>query len=106
MLILKGNIISSDGFDKLSIYENSFLVSDDNGSIVGIFKDLPKEYQKEKVVDYKDALIMQSFSDMHLHAPQYPMLGMGMDLELIDWLNTYTILASSLFLKWASVGKV
>lgn len=90
MLILKGNIISSDGFDKLSIYENSFLVSDDNGSIVGIFKDLPKEYQKERVVDYKDALIMQSFSDMHLHAPQYPMLGMGMDLELIDWLNTYT----------------
>ena len=90
MLILKGNIISSDGFDKLSIFEHSYLISDDNGSIIGIFKDLPKEYQKEKVIDYKDALIMQSFSDMHLHAPQYPMLGMGMDLELIDWLNTYT----------------
>ena len=27
---------------------------------------------------------------MHLHAPQYPMLGMGMDLPLLDWLNTYT----------------
>ena len=33
---------------------------------------------------------MQSFADMHLHAPQYPMLGMGMDLPLLDWLNTYT----------------
>ncbi|MCI8971561.1 MAG: amidohydrolase family protein, partial [Oscillibacter sp.] len=27
---------------------------------------------------------------LHLHAPQYPMLGMGMDLPLLDWLNTYT----------------
>ncbi|MFR6692608.1 MAG: hypothetical protein ACLUS6_00555 [Dysosmobacter sp.] len=34
---------------------------------------------------------MQSFADMHLHAPQYPMLGMGMDLPLLDWLNTYTV---------------
>ncbi len=40
--------------------------------------------------DYGDRLIMQSFADMHLHAPQYPMLGMGMDLPLLDWLNTYT----------------
>ena len=90
MLILKGNIISSDGFDDLHIYESSFLVSDDNGNIVGIYKSLPKEYSSYPVTDYKDALIMQSFSDMHLHAPQYPMLGMGMDLQLIDWLNTYT----------------
>lgn len=90
MLILKGNIISSDGFDDLAIYESSFLVSDDNGNIVGIYRVLPKEYSSYPVTDYKDALIMQSFSDMHLHAPQYPMLGMGMDLQLIDWLNTYT----------------
>ena len=27
---------------------------------------------------------------MHLHAPQYPMLGMGMDLPLLEWLNAYT----------------
>ena len=90
MLILKGNIISSDGFDTLSIFENSYLVADSNGFIEGIYKELPKEYKNEHIDDYGDSLIMQSFSDMHLHAPQYPMLGMGMDLELIDWLNTYT----------------
>ncbi|MDO4315348.1 MAG: amidohydrolase family protein, partial [Oscillospiraceae bacterium] len=28
-------------------------------------------------------------ADLHLHAPQYPMLGMGMDLPLLDWLNAY-----------------
>ena len=36
-----------------------------------------------------DDLIVQSFADLHLHAPQYPMLGTGMDLPLLDWLNTY-----------------
>lgn len=40
---------------------------------------------------------MQSFADMHLHAPQYPMLGMGMDLPLLDWLNTYTFKTEARF---------
>ena len=89
LLILKGNIISAVEYGKLDIIEGGYLVSED-GVILGTYKDLPKEYENEKIEDYKDMLIMQSFSDMHLHAPQYPMLGMGMDLELIDWLNTYT----------------
>ncbi len=88
-LILKGNIISAEKYGELNIVENGYLVSN-NGIIEGVFKTLPQEYQNNKIVDYGDKLIMQSFSDMHLHAPQYPMLGMGMDLPLLDWLNTYT----------------
>lgn len=87
--ILKGNIISSDSLKEITIYENSYLVSKD-GKIIGIYKLLPSEFSNLKVKDYKDNLIFQSFSDMHLHAPQYPMLGMGMDLPLLDWLDTYT----------------
>ncbi|MCR5332487.1 MAG: amidohydrolase family protein [Bacilli bacterium] len=90
MLILKGNIISSPKFGELSIVEHGYLISDVEGKIIGVFSTLPKEYDGKEVKDYGDKLIMQSFSDMHLHAPQYPMLGMGMDLQLIDWLNTYT----------------
>lgn len=88
MFAVKGNIISASSFGKLDIYENSYLVVDEK--IVGIYKELPKEYQDIEVRDYKDKLIFQSFSDMHLHAPQYPMVGLGMDLPLLDWLKTYT----------------
>lgn len=88
-LILKGNIISAKKYGELNIIENGYLVSND-GIIEGIYQELPKKYKDNEVVDYGDKLIMQSFSDMHLHAPQYPMLGMGMDLPLLDWLNTYT----------------
>lgn len=87
--IIKGNICSADELGKVNIYPNSFLVSENN-KIKGIFSSLPIQYKNEKVDDYGDALVMQSFSDMHLHAPQYAMLGMGMDLPLLDWLNTYT----------------
>lgn len=94
--IIKGNIISTDEIGKLNIFENSYLVAKD-GRIAGIFKELPNEFKNEKIDDFGDALVMQSFSDMHLHAPQYPMLGMGMDLPLLDWLNTYTFPTESHF---------
>ena len=50
-----------------------------------------------EVQEYGDRLIMQSFADLHLHAPQYPMLGMGMDLPLMDWLHQYTFRTESRF---------
>ncbi len=68
-----------------------------DGVIEGVFSDLPARYQNAQIADFGDALIMQSFCDMHLHAPQYPMLGMGMDLPLLDWLNTYTFRTESRF---------
>jgi len=87
--IIKGNIISATELGKLDLYPNSFLVAVDN-KIEGIFDILPEQFKKEKIDDYGDNIIIQAFSDMHIHAPQYAMMGMGMDLPLLDWLNTYT----------------
>lgn len=89
LTIIKGNIISAEKLGEIEIVENGYLVAKD-GVIQGIFKALPNEYKNEKVDDYGNDLVIQAFSDMHLHAPQYAMLGMGMDLPLLDWLNTYT----------------
>ena len=87
--ILKGHIVSAPALGKLEIIENGYLVAED-GIIVGAYPTLPQQYEGCAVEDYGNKLILQSFSDMHLHAPQYAMLGMGMDMPLIDWLNTYT----------------
>ena len=89
MKILKGNLVSAPALGKLEIVEHGCLVLHDDGSIQSVEKAAPQNADAE-VIDYGDSLIMPSFVDMHLHAPQYPMLGMGMDLPLIDWLNTYT----------------
>ena len=87
--ILKGSVVSAPALGRLEITEGGYLVAEE-GKIAGVFPVLPERYAGAAVEDYGDALIVQSFADLHLHAPQYPMLGMGMDLPLLDWLNTYT----------------
>jgi len=87
--ILKGTIVSAPALGKLDITENGYLIAED-GIIAGVFSTLPEQYASAPVEDFGNALILQSFADLHLHAPQYPMLGTGMDLPLLDWLNTYT----------------
>lgn len=96
MKILKGNLVSAPALGKLEIVEHGCLVLHDDGSIQSVEKAVPQSADAE-VIDYGDSLIMPSFVDMHLHAPQYPMLGMGMDLQLIDWLNTYTFKTEARF---------
>lgn len=88
--VLRGNIVHAPKMGELSILEHGCLVLED-GVIQAVCSDLPQELEGAELRDYGDRLLMQSFVDMHLHAPQYPMLGMGMDLQLLDWLNTYTL---------------
>ena len=94
--VLKGTIVSAPALGELDITENGYLVAED-GKITGVFPVLPEQYAACPVTDYGDALIMPSFADLHLHAPQYPMLGMGMDLPLLDWLDTYTFRTEARF---------
>lgn len=58
--------------------------------IIGIYSILPEEYSNLTIDDYSNYLIIPGFIDLHLHAPQYPNIGIGMDKELIPWLETYT----------------
>ena len=87
--VLRGNIVHAPEMGRLDILEHGCLVLED-GVITGLYRQLPEELANAEVRDFGDRILMQSFADMHLHAPQYPMLGMGMDLPLLDWLNTYT----------------
>lgn len=95
-VILKGTIIHTPTKDQFEYYKNSYLVAVDNG-IKGIYKELPKEYEKEEVKDYGDKLIMPGMCDMHVHAPQYVYRGLGLDLQLMQWLETYAFPTESRF---------
>lgn len=93
MKALKGNILYVEPNGELIIHPNSFLHYDENG-ILGIFDNA---LNCEEIEDWGNRLILPSFADMHLHAPQYTMLGMGLDLPLLDWLKTYTFPAEARF---------
>ena len=85
---LKGNILEAISPDILGVHPNSYLVLEDS-RIAGIYTVLPKAMREAAVTDFGDALILQSFADMHLHGPQYEITGTGMDRPLLQWLETY-----------------
>lgn len=86
---LKGTICFSETKDNLFVQENSFVVCED-GICKGVYKELPEKYKGIPCADYGDCLILPGMVDLHVHAPQYSFRGLGMDMELIDWLNTHT----------------
>ena len=87
--VIKGNICQTAEASALDLHENSYAVCID-GVSRGIYKTLPEEYASLPLYDYSDALIFPGMVDLHVHAPQYAFRGMCMDLELMDWLNSYT----------------
>lgn len=61
----------------------------EDGLSKGIYKILPEEYKEIECYDHTGKIIVPGFVDLHVHAPQYPFRGLGMDSELIDWLNEH-----------------
>lgn len=86
---LKGDICDSRGENELLTMPGGYVVCVD-GVSRGVFPRLPEEYAGLPLVDCSGKLVMPGLVDLHMHAPQYAYRGLGMDLELLDWLNTYT----------------
>ena len=85
---LKGNVCYSVSPTELVTKENAYVVCKD-GKSYGVFDKLPEEYKNLPVTDYGDKLIIPGLIDLHIHASQYTYRGLGMDLELLDWLQKY-----------------
>jgi len=84
--VWKGNICYSADRQTLRTWEQGFLLSED-GISQGVAGELPQQWQDVPVRDFGDCLIIPGLVDLHMHAPQYEFRGMGMDLELLEWLN-------------------
>jgi len=87
--IIRGNICYAEAKEQLSVTDRGYLVCC-KGISRGVYPVIPDEYRDLPVKDYGDRLIIPGMTDLHVHAPQYPFRGLGMDLELLDWLNTHT----------------
>lgn len=85
----KGNIVFTPTMKEFKIIENGYIVVDGK-TVVDTFEALPEKYSDLEVVDFGDKIIIPGFVDMHLHAPQFANRGLGLDKELLDWLEVYT----------------
>ena len=83
---LKGNIIFTPVCGKLEVRPRQYLVCE-NGLVAGIFETLPERFANIPVHEHGDRLILPGLVDLHVHASQYAYRGLGMDMELLDWLE-------------------
>ena len=86
--IIKGDLCWSKLPDTLAEQKNGYLVCID-GKVEGAFDKLPDSYRHLPVIDHSSCLIIPGLVDLHIHAPQFAFRGLGMDLELLDWLKTH-----------------
>jgi len=87
--VLHGDICYSETPDALRSIEDGYLVCE-NGVSRGAYSALPECFKNLPLLDRADKLILPGLVDLHMHAPQFAFRGIGMDLELLDWLKSYT----------------
>ncbi|MBK6087684.1 amidohydrolase family protein [Ruminococcus difficilis] len=86
--IIHGDICYAADKNTLVTRENGYLVCVD-GICKGVFGTVPEQYAHLELREYGGMLVIPGMVDLHIHAPQYAYRGLGMDKELLDWLNTY-----------------
>lgn len=94
--VLKGDICYNGSPTEVRTLSGGYLVCVD-GKSAGAFEQLSDVYAGLPLVDCSGQLIIPGLNDIHLHAPQYTFRGLGMDLELLDWLNTHTFPEEALY---------
>lgn len=84
-----GTIVHSTELSTITVIENGVLHID-NGKIVsvGSGSDIPEGVTTLRLTS--NQFVMPGLIDTHIHAPQYPNMGLGYDKTLLDWLDTYT----------------
>ena len=88
MKLIKGSFIYSIDKDNIEIKENQYLLIRD-GKSEEFYEEIPSRLKNIQIEDYGDNIIIPGLIDLHIHAPQYAFRGMGMDMQLLNWLNTY-----------------
>lgn len=85
---LKGNVIYTKSSEQFTAVTQGYLVCED-GVVIDVFQELPEIYRNINIIDHGDNIIVPGLVDLHVHAPQFTYRGLGMDLELLPWLEKY-----------------
>jgi guanine deaminase len=84
--ILRGDLCWSRDTRNLEGRAGAYLVCSE-GKSAGVFEKIPEEYASFRVIDRRGKLVLPGLTDLHTHAPQFGFRALGMDMELLEWLE-------------------
>ena len=89
--VYKANILFTKEKSHFEVFENGYIAVDD-GKVAGV-STKPDELActGAEIVDFGNKLLIPAMNDMHVHAPQVHNHGVAMVLELLPWLQNYTV---------------
>jgi guanine deaminase len=102
MKIYKAHVLYTKDKDHLEVQENGYVAVDADGCVIGVAADLASlvadafqrrimlDGENVEIIDFGDRLLIPAMNDLHVHASQYRNQGIAMDLELMEWLQSYT----------------
>jgi len=92
-----GQLVDCKSFDELNIVPDGFLAVDIEGKICGIGSHdryaqwtHPEKNQFTVRQLGPREFMLPGLIDCHIHAPQMPNIGLGLDKPLLEWLDAYT----------------
>nr|WP_319397017.1 amidohydrolase family protein [uncultured Desulfobacter sp.] len=89
MKLYKGHFIDTPTPGRFRVRENSIAIVE-AGNLLSLEHEVPERLASLGVTDLGPGVVIPSFIDLHVHAPQYMQMGMGLDLGLLGWLENYT----------------
>ena len=99
VMVVKGTLIHTPVFGEVESIENALVVVDGDGKISSVrvpgsenyANDVAAAKANNHLIELTDRqYLLPGLVDLHIHAPQWPHLGIALHLPLYDWLQQYT----------------
>nr|WP_320016490.1 amidohydrolase family protein [uncultured Desulfobacter sp.] len=94
--LYKGHFIDTPTPGKFRARKDAIAIVGE-GKLLSLEREVPARFSSFPVKDLGEGVVIPSFIDLHVHAPQHMQMGAGLDLGLLDWLENYTYPGESRF---------
>lgn len=89
ILLIEGPVIHALDIGTLELIENAYITVE-GGRILSVSKEKPLQSYQNHIKLQKHQFLVPGFIDTHHHAPQTQNMGLGLDWQLLDWLEKIT----------------
>lgn len=94
--VVTATVMQTPAADRLQVTDDAVIAVDDRGRITAIESGATEAGRRlvhaatDHLVTPPGSVLIPGLVDLHVHAPQWPQLGTGLDLPLERWLFEYT----------------